>query len=113
VARSAKAWAGIVIRDSNSNLSPVSDFPGTGLPHSTHRTDVALSFHHTHVSSVIALGSTTMGDDVPAGRRKRVENSCECCHRRKVRCDVNAHGPPCTNCKLDTRQCVLRVPLKR
>jgi hypothetical protein len=55
-----------------------------------------------------------MGDDLPNTRRKRAENSsCECCHRRKVRCDVNSNGPPCTNCHLDGRQCVLRVPLKR
>jgi hypothetical protein len=52
MARSAKAWAGIVIRDSHSNLS------GVGLPrnpHLTHCTDVALSFHHTHLSSVIGF----------------------------------------------------------
>jgi hypothetical protein len=54
-----------------------------------------------------------MGDNIPNSRRKRVENSCDCCHRRKVRCDVNAHGPPCTNCRLDSRQCIMRVPLKR
>ncbi|KAK0387795.1 hypothetical protein NLU13_4040 [Sarocladium strictum] len=39
--------------------------------------------------------------------------SCQSCHRRKVRCDVDTYGSPCTNCRLDGRQCEKRVPLKR
>lgn len=59
-----------------------------------------------------------MHGDLPAAdanrvRRQKTSNSCEYCHRRKVRCDVNTFGSPCTNCRLDSRQCEKRALLKR
>ncbi|VUC26258.1 unnamed protein product [Clonostachys rosea] len=38
---------------------------------------------------------------------------CESCHQRKVRCDVDFFGDPCTNCRLDSRSCKIRAQLKR
>lgn len=37
--------------------------------------------------------------------RKRAPKACVKCRRRKVRCDVTRTGNPCTNCRLDSKQC--------
>ncbi|KAH7361727.1 fungal-specific transcription factor domain-containing protein [Plectosphaerella cucumerina] len=37
--------------------------------------------------------------------RKRAPKACIMCRRRKVRCDVTRTGNPCTNCRLDSKQC--------
>ncbi|KAK9777151.1 putative Zn2Cys6 transcriptional regulator [Seiridium cardinale] len=39
--------------------------------------------------------------------RKRARRACAGCRRRKVRCDVLKHGPPCMNCGLDGVECVI------
>ncbi|KAJ5124785.1 uncharacterized protein N7515_008610 [Penicillium bovifimosum] len=46
-------------------------------------------------------------------RSKRAKWACHACHKRKVRCDALTlnHGTPCTNCKLDMKECV--APLAR
>jgi hypothetical protein len=59
-----------------------------------------------------------MHDDLPAAhanpvRRPKTSSSCGYCYRRKVRCDINIFGSPCTSCRLDSRQCEKRAPLKR
>ncbi|CVK91845.1 related to cutinase transcription factor 1 beta [Fusarium mangiferae] len=38
---------------------------------------------------------------------KRSLQACLICRSRKVRCDVSIHGPPCTNCSLDDKECQL------
>lgn len=49
-------------------------------------------------------------DDGAAGRiiKRRSPRACVSCHRRKVRCDVANGGVPCTNCRLDDVDCVLK-----
>ncbi|OAL46306.1 hypothetical protein IQ07DRAFT_146497 [Pyrenochaeta sp. DS3sAY3a] len=53
------------------------------------------------------------GNLTATNHAQRTSQSCEHCHRRKVRCDLNSSGASCTNCRLDGRQCERRVPLKR
>ncbi|KAJ5463455.1 hypothetical protein N7475_008399 [Penicillium sp. IBT 31633x] len=45
-------------------------------------------------------------------RPRRAKWACHACHKRKVRCDALNHGTPCTNCKLDMKECVA-TPRKR
>ncbi|CEI63563.1 hypothetical protein FVEN_g6694 [Fusarium venenatum] len=48
----------------------------------------------------------------PAGNRavkKRALRACVSCRDRKVRCDVVNGGVPCTNCRLDDVDCVLKA----
>lgn len=40
--------------------------------------------------------------------KRRSSRACLSCRSRKVRCDVVNCGPPCTNCRLDDVECVLR-----
>lgn len=40
-------------------------------------------------------------------RRPRASKACLECRRRKVRCDVLAHGSPCSNCALDDETCII------
>ncbi|KAL4861568.1 hypothetical protein BDV12DRAFT_64317 [Aspergillus spectabilis] len=47
-----------------------------------------------------------------AGARRSPE-ACVGCHDRKVRCDYFVSGAPCTNCRLDYRECVGRAKRKR
>ncbi|KAG7150210.1 Cutinase transcription factor 1 beta like protein [Verticillium longisporum] len=39
--------------------------------------------------------------------RKRAPKACLKCRSRKVRCDVTRTGQPCTNCRLDDRDCAV------
>ncbi|KAL3483938.1 hypothetical protein BJX62DRAFT_244415 [Aspergillus germanicus] len=48
----------------------------------------------------------------PSYHRPRALIACRECARRKVRCDVEQSLMPCTNCKLDCVECVVR-PCKR
>lgn len=53
-------------------------------------------------------------DDSPsaAGNRaakKRAPRACISCRDRKVRCDVHSGGVPCTNCRLDDVDCILKA----
>ncbi|KAF5578820.1 cutinase transcription factor 1 beta [Fusarium subglutinans] len=41
--------------------------------------------------------------------KKRAVRACVSCRDRKVRCDVVNGGPPCTNCRLDDVDCVLKA----
>jgi hypothetical protein len=52
------------------------------------------------------------GVPAPWSPRPRAGLACQECCRRKVRCDVEKALMPCTNCKLDGVQCVVR-PCKR
>lgn len=40
--------------------------------------------------------------------RRRSTKACLGCRARKVRCNVAEHGSPCTNCRLDILECVVR-----
>lgn len=43
--------------------------------------------------------------------KKRSSRACTTCRARKVRCNIVAHGAPCSNCRHDEIDCVL--PLSR
>jgi hypothetical protein len=43
--------------------------------------------------------------------KKRSSRACTTCRTRKVRCNIVAHGAPCSNCRHDEVDCVL--PLSR
>ena len=47
------------------------------------------------------------------GLSKRAPRACESCRARKVRCDVTRMRAPCTNCKLDCKDCVLPASRRR
>ena len=40
--------------------------------------------------------------------KRRASKACLSCRNRKVRCDVVSGGHPCTNCRLDKLDCVVR-----
>ncbi|TVY13909.1 Cutinase transcription factor 1 beta, partial [Lachnellula arida] len=44
-------------------------------------------------------------------KRKRSSRACASCRSRKVRCNLETHGSPCSNCRLDNVECV--VPQSR
>lgn len=69
--------------------------------------------HSPFLTTGVRMRPSSKSDDPAPVRRKQIHSSCESCHRRKVRCDVNSRGAPCTNCHLDEQRCVLRLPLKR
>jgi hypothetical protein len=43
--------------------------------------------------------------------KKRSSRACTTCRQRKVRCNIIAHGAPCSNCRHDEIDCIL--PLSR
>ncbi|KAL1961210.1 hypothetical protein VTO42DRAFT_3156 [Malbranchea cinnamomea] len=45
--------------------------------------------------------------------RKRASRACLTCRARKIRCDVTRVGMPCTNCRLDTSECVVQRRARR
>lgn len=47
-------------------------------------------------------------EDSSINHWRRATFACARCHRRKVRCNVAASGPPCTNCRLDGHDCAVR-----
>lgn len=47
------------------------------------------------------------------GLSKRAPRACESCRARKVRCDVTRTKAPCTNCRLDSKTCVLPASRRR
>lgn len=44
---------------------------------------------------------------IDARVKKRAGRACTLCRSRKVRCDVVRNGPPCTNCHLDSLDCII------
>jgi hypothetical protein len=54
--------------------------------------------------------TATISEQMAAARlnRKRAPKACLACRARKVRCDVVVHGAPCTNCRLDGDECVVK-----
>ena len=48
-----------------------------------------------------------------SGLSKRAPRACESCRSRKVRCDVTRTRAPCTNCRLDSKTCVLPASRRR
>jgi len=42
------------------------------------------------------------------GIKRRAAKACLSCRHRKVRCDVVTDGPPCTNCRLDGVNCIIK-----
>lgn len=43
---------------------------------------------------------------------KRASKACAWCHARKVRCDATTLGRPCTRCRQDDRNCVMRKKIQ-
>lgn len=43
---------------------------------------------------------------------KRASTACTWCHEKKVRCDANKLGQPCTRCRQDSRECVMRPKMR-
>ncbi|KAF3344660.1 hypothetical protein VdG2_06846 [Verticillium dahliae VDG2] len=74
-----------------------------------------------HTSQILDLPSTTDpgsldpqpplcdSQNFRLGRshRRRSVKACLCCRQRKVRCNVSLLGPPCTNCHLDEKPCIV------
>ncbi|CRK20361.1 hypothetical protein BN1708_012826 [Verticillium longisporum] len=74
-----------------------------------------------HTSQIVDLPSTTDpgsldphpplldSQNFRLGRsyRRRSVKACLCCRHRKVRCNVSLLGPPCTNCHLDEKPCIV------
>ncbi|KAK3616708.1 Transcriptional activator of fatty acid utilization [Elasticomyces elasticus] len=46
-------------------------------------------------------------------RRQRASRACDTCHARKVRCDADSLGVPCTNCVAFTIECKIRAPKRK
>lgn len=47
-------------------------------------------------------------DGARPSSKKRSTQACLSCRSRKVRCDVVNEGTPCTNCRLDDVDCILK-----
>ncbi|KAJ9604181.1 hypothetical protein H2200_011015 [Cladophialophora chaetospira] len=60
----------------------------------------------------MSLGSSEPVTRV-SGLSKRAPRACESCRGRKVRCDVTRTRAPCTNCRLDSKTCVLPASRRR
>ncbi|KAF5674577.1 cutinase transcription factor 1 beta [Fusarium denticulatum] len=60
----------------------------------------------SRVTSSLAKRSALGGGQRPWKRRS--SKACLSCRNRKVRCDVTDGGIPCTNCRLDSINCVLK-----
>lgn len=83
---------------------------------------VALSTHHASFPSAMQVNTSSTSSVVPEstsqndpGRKladraakRRSSHACLSCRSRKVRCDVLNGGLPCTNCRLDHVNCVLK-----
>lgn len=46
-------------------------------------------------------------------RKRRASKACSSCHCRKIRCDVLKNGVPCTKCRDDGFQCIIRTRKRR
>ncbi|KIW86561.1 hypothetical protein Z517_01959 [Fonsecaea pedrosoi CBS 271.37] len=56
---------------------------------------------------------TSKGSVRVGGLGKRAPRACESCRSRKVRCDVTRTKIPCTNCRLDCKDCSLPTSKRR
>ena len=55
-----------------------------------------------------------VSNNLPKGAAsRRAPKACESCRTRKVRCDVTRMKAPCTNCKLDNKECVVPASKRR
>ncbi|KAJ5781020.1 hypothetical protein N7457_006180 [Penicillium paradoxum] len=62
---------------------------------------------HTSDQVLVDGNETTQSQQPPEPfRPKRAKWACQACHKRKVRCDVVNYDTPCTNCRLDIKECV-------
>lgn len=66
------------------------------------------------LKSQVPQGGPGTWDDNPStannrSSKKRALRACVSCRDRKVRCDVVNGGVPCTNCRLDDVDCVLKA----
>ncbi|TPX13018.1 uncharacterized protein E0L32_006663 [Thyridium curvatum] len=53
-------------------------------------------------------GAASASASAAAPNKKRSARACLSCRARKVRCNVALHGAPCTNCRLDEVECVVK-----
>lgn len=82
------------------NLTPLMGFNASTSPFLTSPT----------VSPVLATKVIARPISKRRGK-KRSSRACMTCRTRKVRCNIVAHGAPCSNCRHDEIDCVL--PLSR
>ena len=73
-------------------------------------------FHSTSLPNPAAESQTA--PPVPRRRfkqtkRKRSSLACVTCRSRKVRCNLVAHGSPCSNCRQDRIECVPSLTRKQ
>ncbi|CAK7200237.1 hypothetical protein SEUCBS139899_002928 [Sporothrix eucalyptigena] len=61
-------------------------------------------------TSTISTTSTGQKRPAPGDHKRRSSKACLSCRNRKVRCDVIMGGQPCTNCKLDGLECIVKEP---
>jgi hypothetical protein len=57
-------------------------------------------------------GSTLDEYDVDRPVKRRAKKACQSCRARKVRCDVAFNTQLCTNCKLDSLECIVSTTRK-
>jgi hypothetical protein len=54
-----------------------------------------------------SLGDRVVSKRHGLARRQRAKKACVHCRARKVRCDINVHGWPCTVCRQDDSECTI------
>lgn len=59
------------------------------------------------------LSKVTQGPFSKSRWRKRSSRACKTCNMRKVRCNVMAHGVPCSNCSHDEIECIVSFTNKK
>jgi len=113
----------IVPTDTCSNQDPQSRFTLLGTYYPDNMVDgndvksknpkpIAMS-SDTQTDSPAARAERSTAGDANRKIRKRAKRACVRCRTRKVRCDVVLAGTPCTNCKLDGEECVIRPSTHR
>src|SRR5437016_8547349 len=75
------------------------------------RYNAELPFLTSAVSSQAELPQVQQRPISKRRGKKRSSRACSSCRTRKVRCNIVAHGAPCSNCRQDEIDCVL--PLSR
>ena len=86
----------------------------TGYQKETKKLTPMLIETETVVSPDTAMGTawkTTPDSELQKRKLKhrgpRARIACRQCRKRKVRCDIEPRGAPCTNCRLDAVDCVM------
>lgn len=68
-----------------------------------------MSHSHSPDRSVSPIPATEVSNE----KKRRASKACSCCRARKIRCDVLERGLPCTKCRVDGFECLVRERKKR